>query len=45
MPGKGASRMRLLLVEDHDLLRDSLRSGLSATGYVVDSTGDGEEGL
>jgi DNA-binding response OmpR family regulator len=36
--------MRLLLVEDHDLLRDSLRDGLAASGYVVDATGDGEEG-
>ena len=37
--------MRLLLVEDHDLLRESLRDGLAAMGYVVDATGDGEEGL
>jgi DNA-binding response OmpR family regulator len=36
--------MRLLLVEDHELLRDSLRNGLSAMGYVVDATGDGDEG-
>jgi len=36
--------MRLLLVEDHDLLRESLRDGLAAMGYVVDATGDGEEG-
>jgi DNA-binding response OmpR family regulator len=36
--------MRLLLVEDHDLLRESLRDGLAAMGYVIDATGDGEEG-
>jgi DNA-binding response OmpR family regulator len=36
--------MRLLLVEDYDLLRDSLRRGLVAVGYSVDATGDGEEG-
>src|SRR5271155_3864351 len=41
----GSLPMRLLLVEDHDLLRDSLRDGLVAMGYVVDATGDGEEGL
>lgn len=37
--------MRLLLVEDNDLQRDSLKSGLAATGYVVDACANGEDGL
>ena len=36
--------MRLLLVEDYDLLRESLSRGLTAVGYDVDATGDGEQG-
>jgi DNA-binding response OmpR family regulator len=37
--------MRLLLVEDYRPLRESLTKGLRETGFAVDSTGDGEEGL
>jgi DNA-binding response OmpR family regulator len=37
--------MRLLLVEDNVLQRDALKSGLAATGYVVDACSDGEDGL
>ena len=35
--------MRLLLVEDDDLLRESLRRDLQAAGYAVDACGDGLE--
>lgn len=37
--------MRLLLVEDSPRLQRSLTTALRKTGYVVDVTGDGEEGL
>jgi len=37
--------MRLLIVEDEDLLRAQLVKALSDAGYVVDSAGDGETGL
>jgi len=37
--------MRLLLVEDYRPLRESLAKGLRETGFAVDATGDGEEGL
>ncbi|MCL5279145.1 MAG: response regulator transcription factor [Planctomycetes bacterium] len=37
--------MRLLLVEDYRPLRESLTKGLRETGFAVDSTGDGAEGL
>jgi DNA-binding response OmpR family regulator len=40
-----AADMRLLLVEDYRPLRESLTKGLRETGFAVDSTGDGEEGL
>ena len=36
--------MRILLIEDNELLRDTLRQGLAGFGYVVDATGDGSEG-
>lgn len=35
--------MRMLLVEDDVLLRDSLRLALQAVGYAVDTCGDGVE--
>lgn len=35
--------MRLLLVEDDDLLRESLRRDLQVAGYAVDACGDGLE--
>ena len=35
--------MRLLLVEDDDLLRESLRRDLRAAGYAVDACADGVE--
>jgi CheY-like chemotaxis protein len=38
-------RMRLLLVEDSPRLQRSLVTALKRVGYVVDVTGDGEEGL
>jgi DNA-binding response OmpR family regulator len=37
--------MRILLVEDNELQRDSLKSGLAATGYMIDAVADGEDGL
>jgi two-component system, OmpR family, response regulator PhoP len=37
--------MRLLLIEDEGMLREQLQEGLRAGGFVVDSAGDGEEGL
>jgi len=37
--------MRLLVVEDYRPLRESLAKGLRETGFAVDATGDGKEGL
>lgn len=37
--------MRVLLIEDYEPLRRSLRQGLQEAGYAVDATGHGEEGL
>ena len=37
--------MRVLLVEDHSLLRKSLARGLREANFAVDATGDGREGL
>ena len=37
--------MRLLLVEDEQVLRESLASQLTKHGFTVDAAGDGEEGL
>lgn len=37
--------MRVLVVEDYHLLRESLASGLRQLGYAVDASGDGAEGL
>ncbi len=37
--------MRVLLVEDYEPLRKSLRQGLSEAGYALDVAADGEEGL
>ena len=37
--------MRLLVVEDQSLLRQTLVQGLSRTGYVVDDAADGKAGL
>ena len=37
--------MKVLLVEDHAPLRESLVQGLSEEGFVVEAAGDGEEGL
>lgn len=37
--------MKVLLIEDFQLLRDSLAQGLGEAGFAVDATGDGEEGL
>jgi DNA-binding response OmpR family regulator len=37
--------MRLLVVEDYAALRDSLAKGLRDSGYAVDATGNGTEGL
>lgn len=36
--------MRILVVEDDDLVADAVRRGLVAEGYAVDVAGDGEEG-
>jgi two-component system copper resistance phosphate regulon response regulator CusR len=37
--------MRLLIVEDFDLLRKTLVRGFEDQGFAVDATGDGTEGL
>jgi DNA-binding response OmpR family regulator len=37
--------MRVLVVEDSRILRESLRTALKKSGYAVDATGDGAEGL
>ncbi|GAA0725131.1 response regulator transcription factor [Dokdonella soli] len=37
--------MRLLVIEDSKILRESLVVGLRDAGYAVDSAADGEEGL
>lgn len=37
--------MRVLFVEDSPHLRKSVTTALKASGYAVDATGDGEEGL
>jgi DNA-binding response OmpR family regulator len=37
--------MRALVVEDYAVLRESLAKGLRDSGYAVDSTGEGREGL
>ena len=37
--------MRLLIVEDYGPLRKALTQGLKESGFAVDATGDGEEGL
>lgn len=37
--------MKILLVEDYGPLRQSLKQGLTEQGFVVDASGDGEEGL
>ncbi|MEM9282288.1 MAG: response regulator transcription factor [Verrucomicrobiota bacterium] len=37
--------MRLLLVEDSRRLRETIALALKQSGYAVDATGDGEEGL
>ena len=37
--------MRVLVVEDFELLRESVTQGLREAGYAVDATGDGEEGF
>jgi DNA-binding response OmpR family regulator len=37
--------VRVLLVEDSSRLRRSIETALSKTGYAVDATGDGVEGL
>ncbi len=36
--------MRVLLIEDDTRIRANVTAALEAAGYVVDSTGDGEEG-
>jgi len=37
--------MRILLVEDSDILRESLARGLREAGHAVDTAGDGKVGL
>lgn len=37
--------MRVLIIEDSDVLRDSMADGLRRTGYVVETAADGEDGL
>ena len=42
---RATSRMKVLVVEDFQLLRDSLVQGLREANYAVDSAGDGTQGL
>jgi DNA-binding response OmpR family regulator len=37
--------MRILIIEDEELIATSVQSGLQRAGYVVETTGDGKEGL
>ena len=37
--------MRILVVEDEEVMAASLRQGLTAAGYAVDTAADGEQGL
>lgn len=37
--------MRVLVVEDSKILQESLRRGLSCSGFAVDVVGDGKQGL
>lgn len=37
--------MRILVVEDDSALREQMVEGLQDEGYIVDASGDGEEGL
>ncbi len=37
--------MRLLIVEDFEVLREALAAGMAEQGFAVDATGDGREGL
>jgi len=37
--------MRILVVEDEEVMADALKSGLVDAGFAVDVAGDGEEGL
>ena len=37
--------MRILLVEDFELLRESIATGLREVGFAVDTAADGENGL
>jgi DNA-binding response OmpR family regulator len=40
-----STKVRVLVVEDSDLLRDSIAKGLREAGYSVDVAADGENGL
>jgi two-component system copper resistance phosphate regulon response regulator CusR len=37
--------MRILIIEDEKKTASFLHKGLSESGYVVDTSGDGDEGL
>lgn len=37
--------MRILVIEDHKTLRESIVQFLREASFVVDSTGEGDEGL
>ena len=37
--------MKILLIEDYAPVRKSVTQGLEEAGFIVTSTGDGEEGL
>src|SRR6186713_1407516 len=42
---RGTGSMRVLVVEDYEVLRDSITQGLQEAGFAVDAAADGEEGL
>src|SRR5690242_5373460 len=37
--------MRVLVVEDSETVREAIKFRLRKSGYVVDASGDGEEGM
>jgi CheY-like chemotaxis protein len=44
-PGKRDSRLRVLLVDDDDVLRDLLEAALEDNGFIVEAAGNGAAAL
>jgi signal transduction histidine kinase len=45
LPGKRDSRLRVLLVDDDDVLRDLLEAALEDNGFIVEAAGNGAAAL